>query len=69
MADPSRGDVCSHDHDCGGEDCGSSSLHPFINHPRITAWNAQDDASATDGAVHIASNFQSVGEMRAKPPF
>jgi len=30
---------------------------------------AQDDASATDGAVHIASNFQSVGEMRAKPPF
>ena len=40
------GDVCSHDHDCGGEDCGSSSLHPFINHPRITAWNAQDDAAA-----------------------
>ena len=40
------GDVCTHDHDCGGEGCGSSSLHPFINHPRIAAWNAEDDAAA-----------------------
>jgi hypothetical protein len=41
-----RGDVCSHDHDCGGEDCGGSSLHGYINHPRVTVLNAEDDAAA-----------------------
>ena len=46
MADPSRGDVCSHDHDCGGEDCGGSSLHGYVDHPRVTAQNAEDDAAA-----------------------
>lgn len=41
-----RGDVCSHDHDCGGEDCGGSSLHGYINHPRVSVLNAEDDAAA-----------------------
>ena len=44
MAD--RGDVCSHDHDCGGEDCGGSSLHGYVNHPRVSALNAQEDEAA-----------------------
>ena len=57
------GDVCSHDHDCGGEDCGSSSLHPFINHPRITAWNAQDDAAAQ--RVFLSLPYSSSGGKSA----
>ena len=44
MAD--LGDVCSHDHDCGGEDCGGSSLHGYVNHPRVSALNAQEDEAA-----------------------
>ena len=40
------GDVCSHDHDCGGEDCGGSSLHGYVDHPRVTVLNAEDDAAA-----------------------
>jgi hypothetical protein len=39
-------ETCSHDHDCGGSDCGGSSLHGYVNHPRITALNAEDDDAA-----------------------
>jgi hypothetical protein len=41
-----RGDVCSHDHDCGGEDCGGSSLHGWVNHPRVSFQNAQEESAA-----------------------
>lgn len=41
-----RGDVCSHDHNCGGEDCGGSSLHGYVIHPRVTVLNAEEDEAA-----------------------
>lgn len=41
-----EGGCCSHDHDCGDESCGTSSLHGYVNHPRVTALNALDDAAA-----------------------
>ena len=44
MAD--RGDVCTHDHDCGGQDCGGSSLHGYVDHPRVSVLNAEDDDAA-----------------------
>ena len=41
-----HGDICSHDHDCGAENCGSSSLHPYIIHPQIMVMNAEEDEAA-----------------------
>ena len=38
--------MCSHDHDCGGEDCGGSSLHGYIDHPKVTALNVEDETAA-----------------------
>jgi hypothetical protein len=38
--------VCTHEHDCGNEDFGGSSLHGHINHQRVTVLNAEDDAAA-----------------------
>ncbi|KAK3274289.1 hypothetical protein CYMTET_17526 [Cymbomonas tetramitiformis] len=40
------GGCCSHDHDCGDFDCGGSSLHNFIDHPKIRVLNASNPEAA-----------------------